>query len=250
MDLNGRMSGLLLAGLAALLPGVAVAEDVAPADEESGAQTADADPLAAAEQARPGATGGLAGPQVPAQSLTPPEGVMPVVRRGVFVETDVGVFFTLGGAGGYSNAQTYLQLGLGYDLADRISLGAHFGLGSNAANCFGGMTSAGACLGSDNFTLSFVNLSAAYLLPIGERLYVTPKLLAGWTVLDPAPVVEGSEAASQHQAIGAPNAGVGVGVEYATFMDHFSVGADLAMRYVVGPNIPTFAIFPRVKYTF
>ena len=48
----------------------------------------------------------------------------------------------------------------------------------------------------------------------------------------------------------APNAGVGVGLEYATSFDHFSVGADFLARYIIGPNIPTFALFPRVKYTF
>jgi hypothetical protein len=183
-----------------------------------------------------------------ALAATPPEGVVPKARRGFFVETDVGAFFTLGGAGGYSNAQTYLQLGVGYDLAERLSLGAHFGLGSNAANCFGAVTPGGACLGSDNFTMTFLDVSAAYLFSLGERVYLSPKLLAGWTMMDPTPIQD--DPAAPPSAMSAPNAGVGLGVEYATFMDHFSIGADLTMRFVVGPNIPTFAIFPRVKYTF
>ncbi|MCI0571416.1 MAG: adventurous gliding motility protein CglE [Myxococcaceae bacterium] len=183
---------------------------------------------------------------LPAASLAaaPPEGVVPQVRRGFFVETDVGMFFTLGGVDGYSNAQTYLQLGLGYDLADRFSLGGHFGLGSNAANCFGGRTPAGACVGSENFTVFFLDASAAYLLPIADRVYLTPKLLVGFTLMDPSPT-EGAAG-----SMSGPNVGVGLGVEYATFMDHFSIGADVSVRLVVGPNIPAVAIFPRVKYTF
>ncbi len=43
----------------------------------------------------------------------PPEGVALHVRRGFFTETDIGVFFTVGGNNRYSNAETYLQLGVG-----------------------------------------------------------------------------------------------------------------------------------------
>jgi hypothetical protein len=180
-----------------------------------------------------------------ALAATPPEGVEPQVRRGFFVETDVGVFFTLGGAHAYSNAQTYLQLGVGYDINDKVELGAHFGLGASAANCYGGLTPGGGCLGSENFTVTFLDASAAYLFHLGERIYLAPKVLAGWTMLDPSPL------ASQGLATtGTPNAGVGLGVEYATPMDHFSVGAEVLVRFIVGPNIPAFSIFPRIKYTF
>ena len=33
-------------------------------------------------------------------------------------------------------------------------------------------------------------------------------------------------------------------------MDHFTIGADVLTRVILGPNILSFAIFPRVKYTF
>ncbi|XXF81011.1 adventurous gliding motility protein CglE [Myxococcaceae bacterium GXIMD 01537] len=182
-----------------------------------------------------------------ALGATPPEGVEFKPRRGFFTETDIGVFFTLGGENAYSNAQTYLQLGVGYDLTEKISLGAHFGIGSSAANCFAGyLPGSDVCSLSDNFTVSFFDVTAAYHFRISERLFFTPKLAAGFTRLDPAPVGDGDPG----RAMSAPNAGAGVGLEYATSMDHFSVGADLMARYVLGPNITTFAIFPRVKYTF
>ncbi|MDC0707202.1 adventurous gliding motility protein CglE [Stigmatella sp. ncwal1] len=183
-----------------------------------------------------------------ALAATPPEGVEFKPRRGFFTETDIGVFFTLGGKNDYSNAQSYLQLGVGYDLTERISLGAHFGLGTSAANCFADYQEAtGLCALSDNFTVAFGDLTAAYHVRLADRFTLTPKLAAGYTRLDPAPV-EGE--GDPGRAINALNAGVGIGIEYATMMDHFSVGADLLARYIIGPNIPTFAVFPRVKYTF
>jgi hypothetical protein len=174
---------------------------------------------------------------------TPPQGMPLEVRRGFFTETDIGAFFTLGGDNRYSNAQTYLQLGVGYDLTDRLELGVHFGLGSNAYNCFTGR--GGTCL-SDSFTLAFGEGTLAYRFELAERLYLAPKVAAGYASLDPAPV----RLANGRVVKNAPLGGVGVGIEYATPMDHFSVGLDGLFRYVIGPNIPAIAIYPRVKYTF
>ncbi|WNG37447.1 adventurous gliding motility protein CglE [Archangium violaceum] len=180
-------------------------------------------------------------------AATPPEGVPLEVRRGFFTEADIGAFFTLGGENIYSNAQTYLQLGVGYDVTDKLTLGVHFGLGSSAANCFAGyVPDSDVCSMSDNFTVAFADITAGYMVSLADRLYLVPKVAAGLTRLDPAPVGSGDPGA----AMTAPNAGLGIGLEYATPMDHFSVGADFLARYLIGPNIPTFAIFPRVKYTF
>lgn len=174
----------------------------------------------------------------------PPQGVLLQVRRGFFTETSIGVFFTLGGNNGYSNAQTYLQLGLGYDLSENIELAANFGLGSNAQNCF-----ADPCEGPvafpDNFTVTFLDANAAYLFKLAERFYLAPKLALGYTFLDPPPVAAGNALVG-----GGPNFGGGLGLEYATNMDHFSIGLDGLARWIVGPNIPTLAFFGRVKYTF
>ena len=183
-----------------------------------------------------------------AQAATPPEGVPLSVRRGFFTETNVGVFWTMGGENHYSNGQPYLQLGVGYDLGERISVGAHFGLGSSAANCFGGIDPnvPGTCQRADNFSVMFGDATVAYNFVLANRLYLAPKVAAGITRLDPSPRADQPADGTTN----ALNVGAGVGLEYATSMDHFSVGADLLVRYVIGPNIPTFALFPRVKYTF
>lgn len=180
-----------------------------------------------------------------AAAATPSQGVELKVRRGFFTETDIGTFFTLGGNDAYSNAQTYLQIGLGVDLSERLELGAHFGLGANAFNCFSGRTG-GVCNQTENFTVTFFDATLAYLVPLAERLYLTPKVAAGYTMLDPAPVVR-SDGQSFTRGI---NAGAGIGVEYATAMDHLSIGADVLVRYIPVAGIPAVTIFPRVKYTF
>jgi len=168
------------------------------------------------------------------------------VRRGFFTETALGVFGTVGGADGYSNAETYLQLGVGYDLASRFELGASFGLGASAANCLTARDGLGRCASPDSFTLSFFELSVAYLHPLRGRLSLVPRVAAGYTQLDPAP----RESAGGELLDSGANLGAGLGVEYATAMDHFSIGAEVMFRYVLDARVATFALYPRIKYTF
>ncbi len=119
--------------------------------------------------------------------------------------------------------------------------------GANAANCYGGEDAKGNCLLSDNFTVTNIDLSFAYLFRIAERLYIAPKLKAGWTLLDPAPALNGNGGAITN----APNVGAAVGIEYATNMDHFTIGLDwVFFNIVLGPNIISMQFIPRVKYTF
>jgi len=180
-----------------------------------------------------------------AVAAVPAEGVQQRVRRGLFTETDIGAMMTFGGRDRYSNAQTYLQLGVGYDLGEHVELIAQFGLGTSAANCFA-TRDAGRCALADSFTMGFANLTAAYLVRLAERLYLSPKVTAGYTSLDPAPVLSDGGRPIRSAA----NIGGGVGIEYATRMDHFSIGADVVGRYILGTSIASLAVFPRLKYTF
>jgi hypothetical protein len=178
----------------------------------------------------------------------PPEGVELKVRRGFFTETDIGVFMTVGGDDGYSNIQTYLQLGLGYDILDALELGIHVGIGFNAANCFSGPGEGGAlCELGDNFALTFLNGTLGYRFHIAPRFYIEPKIVGGYTLMEPAPVKDDAGAPIRS----GPNAGAGLGIEYATHMDHFSIGFDVTWRMIMaGPGIQSLQFFPRVKYTF
>ncbi len=186
-------------------------------------------------------------------AATPSEGVPLEVRRGFFTETDIGAFFTVGGADGYSNLQGYLQLGVGYQLTVNggkglVPFGFHVGIGASAQDCFdpAGRQANGTCGTtvspvSDNFTMTLLNVSGGYLFQLVERLYLGPKLLVGYTLLDPSPVTN---------VTGGLDIGLNASLEYATNMDHFSIGLDAGVRYVVGANILAIAIYPRVQYTF
>ena len=186
-----------------------------------------------------------------ASAATPPEGVPLQVRRGFFTETDVGGIFTVGGDNGYSNFQTYLQLGMGYQLTigngqGMVPIGVHVGIGANAQNCWADLKADLSCTQADNFTLTFISLTGGYLHRVVERLFVGGKAMVGWTLLDPAPVLSATNA----DVRGGLNLGVAASIEYATNMDHFSIGFDAVFRVVVGPNILSLQFFPRVQYTF
>jgi hypothetical protein len=191
------------------------------------------------------------------EAATPSEGVPLKVRRGFFTETDIGGFFTVGGDNNYSNLQSYLQLGAGYQFGfgegekNAIPIGLHVGIGANAANCFAGFTdkTKTTCAQSDNFTVTFITATAGFMRSIVERFYIGGKALIGYTLLDPAPVVSGT-GTSQLAINKGINFGVAFSVEYATNMDHFTIGFDAVYRLILGPNISTIQFFPRVKYTF
>ncbi|MFT3708951.1 MAG: adventurous gliding motility protein CglE [Archangium sp.] len=187
-------------------------------------------------------------------AATPSVGVPLQVRRGFFTETDVGGFFTVGGDNGYSNLQTYLQLGLGYQLTINdgkgiIPIGFHVGIGANAQNCWAGLKNDGSCSQSDNFTLTMLNITAGYLHQVIERLYIGGKLIGGVTLLDPRPIPDAADPTNTGLLI-APNFGAALSIEYATNMDHFSIGLDVSYRLVIGPNINALGFYPRVQYTF
>ena len=197
---------------------------------------------------------------VPSAALaaTPPEGEPLKVRRGFFTETDVGWFLTLGGDDDYSNLQPFLQLGFGYDIkvvdAIGIGIGLHVGIGNSAANCYSGrptnpdgsVNHDGPCPLTENFTVFFIDLTVGPIIRMAERFYLVPKIIGGFTYLNPAPVaLSGGEPIDK-----AANIGGSLGVEYATNMDHFSIGLDVGARYVIGPGIFSLQFYPRVKYTF
>lgn len=187
-------------------------------------------------------------------AATPPAGVPLEVRRGFFTETGLGGAFTVGSPNppGYSNFQLYLQLGAGYQLTINegkglIPIGVHVGLGSNAQYCWGDVGSNGACVQADNFTMTFINASAGYLHRLGtdaftSRLYAGGKLLGGVSLLDPTPIANGGLLYA--------NVGGALAIEWATMVDHFSIGLDAGYRLIIGPNISALVFALRVQYTF
>ncbi|MBS2030857.1 MAG: adventurous gliding motility protein CglE [Deltaproteobacteria bacterium] len=204
-----------------------------------------------------------------AGAATPQVGVEQKLRRGFFTETDLGTYFDVGG-GTASNAQAYMQLGVGYDITDRFTLSLQFGLGASSGVCLAHVANDGTCgitdasgnittvtdasgvpqkqVLPDNFSNTFYQLNVSYRLPLAERLGLVGGVVAGYQKLDPAPLFQNDDPTTPIS--GGFMAGVDLSLEYATNMDHFFVGLDVVPRYLFGPNLFSMAIFPRVKYTF
>lgn len=191
-----------------------------------------------------------------AQAATPMQGVPTQIRRGFFTETDFGGFFTLGGEGkSPSDAQVYFHLGAGYDLYAKgnhiFSLAAGVGMGTSAGSCFGAPgDGAQPCLNSvtgdplsNNWSATMLEASALYGYQVMPRLMLTGRVLGGMSWISPDNAFEDGENMI-------PTVGAGIGAEWATAFDHFSLGLDLAGRMFVGTDAIGLSVAPRVKYTF
>lgn len=190
-----------------------------------------------------------------ARAATPAEGEPQVLRRGLFLDVNLGAMTALGGrrlsdgAALPSTPSPYLQIGAGYDVLPRLSAGLFFGLGASGGRCLGAVTAQGACAESasdatqvaSDFTLAFVGAELSYRQPLGQRIFLSPRLHLGWAFLDPQPRLS---------TRGGFCAGIALGFEWATPLDHFTLGVELGWRLVAGPNLHAVALYPRVKYTF
>jgi hypothetical protein len=199
-----------------------------------------------------------------AHAATPLAGIPTEIRRGFYTEMDMGTFFTLGGEGkSPSDPQAYVSLGAGYDVFATkqhfISLGLSFSMGTSAGGCYGVLNEKGQCMAaqgvddngnplalSDNWTLTTFEGSALYGYFVGERLMLTARLLGGVGIIEPDAFEDGGELMTGPL----PLVGGGLGLEWATQFDHFSLGLDAAAKMIVGPNALGLSIAPRVKYTF
>ncbi|AKU90570.1 adventurous gliding motility protein CglE [Vulgatibacter incomptus] len=187
-----------------------------------------------------------------ASAETPLSGVPTKIRRGFFTETNMGAFFTVGGDSGVSNAQVYLQLGVGYDLLaiddHFLAVGVAFSQGASSGTCYGNRDGT-ACLDSatgeelgDNWSAQTLEASVVYGYQVAPRLLLTARGLGGAAFLEPMAFSDTKNPV--------PLMGGGIGAEYATQFDHFSLGLDVTGKYFLGPNVLGLAIAPRVKYTF
>ena len=198
----------------------------------------------------------------------PQVGVEQKLRRGLYTETDLGAYFDFASVASYdgtsvltsSNAQAYLQLSLGYDITDSFSVALQFGLGASSGVCLATVAADGTCNGQvsatgkgaadsalpDNFSNSFYQLALSYRISLIDRVAFVPGIELGYQQLSPPPFLDDNGNGKG----GGFMVGADLSIEYATHMDHFFVGLDVEPRFLIGPNLTSIAIFPRVKYTF
>ena len=192
----------------------------------------------------------LVGTAAPAIAAVPAEGVPFVPRTGAYAEVLPGGFFTLGGSRGYSNLQPYFGFAVGYDVTKEISLYGTFAAGWSASNCFSDVDTLGNCKASDNFAFGFFEAGARYRYEVIPRFSVSGLGQVGYAIMAPGPLEDPLNAGHAASLNSGFSIGAGVGIDYATRLDHFWVGFDVIVHDVFAIPVLSLAIAPRMRYVF
>lgn len=245
---------LSLAAILSLVPAFAFAQD----DEE---MPPDPAPAAKTEEKKEAPT-----ETTPAATAETAPGDRFKIRRGFYAQADLGVYMTFGGRNTNnpafpkrfsSNVQPHVGVVAGYDVVSsdsfNLGLGARFAMGlSGGAGRVTDAELAGEDVGtkSNDFSVIEAGVEADLAIMMSERVWLDVKLDGGAGIVDPDPSkVAGEEGAGA--ATFAPVFGVGVGVEYFTLLNDFSVGATLRFQGVLLDGmIPGASITIPIKYTF
>lgn len=247
------MHRFVLVSVLAALPGVALAADPpAPAGDAAQGDAAKADAAKAQEPV----------------GVAPQQDAPFKIRRGFFAETDLGVYFTFGGRNtndvalpsrGISNVQPFLGITAGYDIVHgprySFSLGVKLAVGYSGGA--GRVTGAEVMMGgtdlttrSSDFAVMEAGVAAGFAYMVSDRLAVTAKLDGGAGIVDPNPKASASDTGAGGVSAGGL-IGAGLGIEYFTLLNDFSVGLDLRYAQVLaGGSIPSASVTIPIKYTF
>lgn len=167
--------------------------------------------------------------------------------RGVYVSSDLGVFFTFGGAAGSSSLQPYMAVHAGFDIGDYLGVQASIAGAFVADNP---PSDAELQLGGQQVTsYQMINLGAelvASLRPF-QRLAIEPKLGGGIAYITPSltdPTLPSATLSGVN-----PQLTYGVDIKYLTLLTGFTAGASFTGTYVLGPDIPGLGVAFHVRYT-
>ncbi len=194
-------------------------------------------------------------------AAVPAQGVPFTPRSGLYAEVIPGAFFTLNTSGNavgqsYSNLQPYFGFAGGYDVMPELSVFGQIGAGWSAGNCFSGEDpKVGTCQGSDNFGTYFFEAGARYRLELASRLSLGFFATVGFAIMTPGLVADPTSTTTPKAAASlssGPSVGGGIGVDYATRLDHFWVGLDVGARAVLSADARVLAMsfVPRMRYVF
>lgn len=194
-----------------------------------------------------------------------------VFKQGIYTQSDLGGFFVIGkslgsptgstigelcddGSAGSgkpcksvptSQLQPYIGLSVGYDISQYLGLQVSFGTGyvANAA-VYGDSIE-----NPRDYGLTTVNLAVVGSFYVLERLAIMAKLMGGAAFMSPEPF-------PGEPTIGG-NAGLGIGVRYATLLPDVFVGIDGNLMVAFIPAsagdmviVPGVSFAPVIKYVF
>jgi hypothetical protein len=253
-----RGADLSFALVALLVPAIAFAQD-----DEGGEPAASEEKTAGGDKQPAEASKTETAPEDPSERFR--------IRRGFFAETDLGVYFTFGGRNTndfinefpkktISNVQPYLALTFGYDLvhSEGFALSGGLRLSAGYSGGAGRVSDADLALGveaistrSSDFAVLETGVALAAAIFMSDRLALTVKADGGMAAVDPNPTLSAAEDGAG-AAVFAPIFGGGLGLEYFTLLNDFSVGLDLrfAMVLISGASIPSASVSVPIKYTF
>jgi hypothetical protein len=166
---------------------------------------------------------------------------------GLYFEGRGGVFFTVGGARGYSNGQPIFGFELGYDINERFSIQFGYASGYQAANPLK-YPDPQHCTEEKcdeyhlDFGLTFFNLSADYDFLYGQRWALEVRAGGGAVIIDPS--AKPDQAAVDFDVFG------GFRFEYYTLLKHFTLAAEFDFFFVLPTNIPSMAVTASIIYNF
>jgi hypothetical protein len=104
--------------------------------------------------------------------------------------------------------------------------------------------------------VTFLEMGASAGTRLAPRTIVSAKVLGGVGIFSPGPFAHLD--GSVPDRVVAPHLGMGVGIDYDTHLDHFSVGIDALGRYSLAnkpdnqgrAGIASVAVVPRIRYVF
>ena len=213
------------------------------------AQEAEEKPGPADVKPAPPADGKPAPAEAPAEDTEVVDDTEDVIFErlvGLYLEGRGGVFFTVGGARGYSNGQPFFGFELGYDITERLSIGFGYASGYQAANPL--MYPENCSLGTKcndyhlDFGLTFFNLSADYDLFHGRRWAFEGRLGGGAVIIDPS--AKPDQGAVDFDVFG------GIRFEYYTLLKHFTLAGEFDFFYILSTAIPSMAVTASIMYSF
>lgn len=241
---------LLFVSLLALTPASAFAQDAEGGDAAKAAVEGEKKDVPPAAESAPSSS--------PADAFK--------IKRGFFVSSDLGVFLTFGGRNTNnpmlpsrptSNIQPHLGIVAGYDIFHTdsfdFSLGLRFamGLSGGAGRVTAAeLTDPEATTKSNDFSVIEAGAEVGLGFLLTDRLALTFKADGGAGIVDPDPSTTAGVAGAGGATF-ATTFGVGLGIEFFTLLNDFSIGFTMRFQGVlVDGLIPGASFTIPIKYTF
>lgn len=167
------------------------------------------------------------------------------IERGFHIDAQIGalvLFSPKNQANGGVSPGLTIDVGMGYDITDSVSLDLFF-MGSNIATPSGFVSENGMQGDISAFTIGLMGSYAFWGRPDDNgvnRLFLDGHVGAGASIMRPKDIYESMDFMIR----------AGVGLEYFTRLRHFSVGVDLDFTFFVKNLGAGILIMPNMKYAF